>query len=223
MGWGAYSVEKGNKRSSRSYSRLFSLIILGSCCPCSPTSIHQIQRNLVAPYHKMSNSRGTSLRHSLTHSHRLLLSSALLSSPALPLPLSSNPTKPHQTPQTVPTLLLAPLSPTETSSLVHAHHIATSSPPFPTKQYLKITDTTTNEIIAYLIWVSLPPCPPSYQRYHDNDPNDPWQLVTGTKNNDSGGLSIGTKERLCSNFLYHGVRVASKIRRLRLGSRIGCG
>ena len=116
VGLGAYSVEKGSKRSSRSYSRLFSLICLGSRCPClryHPTSIHPVQRKPMAPYHEMSNSKETSLRHSLTHSHRLLLSSALLSSLPLPLPLSSKLSKPSTTPQTMPTLLLDTLDTTE--------------------------------------------------------------------------------------------------------------
>ena len=112
-------------------------------------------------------------------------------------------------------------------------HLATlaCSAPSPSKHYLKITDTSTNEIAAYAIWISIPPIapppPPPPQRCHKLDDHDPWllstsQLVTSNNSNDGNkkkkqqksGLCIGLRERLWSSCLYRGARTAATLRRL---------
>ena len=101
-------------------------------------------------------------------------------------------------------------------------HLATFaySAPTSSKYYLKITDSSTNKIAAYAIWISVPPNP---QMYRLTD-RDPWllsssQLVTINGNGNNNGLCIGVRERLWSDCLYRGARAASKLRRFRLKVR----
>lgn len=144
-------------------------------------------------------------------------------------------------------LIMSPCAQDEASTLAHTHHLATSihslssSTPSKHHHYLKVTNTSTNEITAYAIWISLTPPPPRppprrcYYHYNINEPpnvhdHDPWRLslsqlaTTAYTNDDNSGLYIGMKERLWSGCLYRAARAASQIRRFGFGLRAGqCG
>lgn len=114
---------------------------------------------------------------------------------------------------------MSPCALDDANNLAQAH-LATFaySAPAPSKHYLKITDTSTNEIAAYAIWISLPPHSRKCGKPADHDP---WllsssQLVTANNNGNSSGLCIGVRERLWSSCLYRGAKAASKLRRLGL-------
>lgn len=117
-------------------------------------------------------------------------------------------------------LIMSPCVLDDANNLAEAH-LATFaySASASSKHYLKITDTSTNEIAAYAIWISVPPperCKP--------DEHDPWQLssselVNTNNSNSKSGLCIGLRERLWSTCLYRGARVASKLRRFGLKVR----
>ena len=136
----------------------------------------------------------------------IFLAVAVCSSPSQPLP-----------PTTMP-LIMSPCAQDDTNDLAQAH-LATFaySAPSPSKHYLKVTDTSTNESAAYAIWISLPP---SHERNNPAD-HDPWllsssQLVTTDNDGGNSGLCIGIRERLWSSCLYRGARAASKFRRFGL-------
>lgn len=119
-------------------------------------------------------------------------------------------------------LIMTPCVPDDANNLAQAH-LATFaySTSGSSKHYLKITDTATNEIAAYAIWISVPP-PPPLQKSNRPDDRDPWllsssELVTASHSN--SGLCIGARERLWSTCLYRGARVASKFRRFGLKAR----
>lgn len=147
-------------------------------------------------------------------------------------------------------LIMSPCAQDEASTLAHAHHLATfirssssSSTPSKHHHYLKVTDTSTNEVAAYAIWISLyprPRLPPQrcyYYYYYNNNnktPNvhdrDPWRLslsqlaTTAYTNDEKSGLYIGIRERLWSGCLYRVARAASTIRRFGFGFTAGqCG
>ncbi len=112
-------------------------------------------------------------------------------------------------------LIMSPCALDDANDLALATSSSSSS-----KLYLKITDTSTNEIAAYAIWISVP-SPPAPQRCKPVD-RDPWLLSSSelvATNNSSSGLCIGLRERLWSTCLYRGARVASKLRRLGLKAR----
>lgn len=120
-------------------------------------------------------------------------------------------------------LVMSPCAVDDTNNLAQAHlaTFAYSAPP-PSKYYLKITDTSTNEIAAYAIWISLPATPP--QRCYNIDDQDPWllsssQLMTTDNNGKNSGLCIGLRERLWSSCLYRGARAAAKVRRFGFRAR----
>ncbi|CAF9915579.1 hypothetical protein IMSHALPRED_002645 [Imshaugia aleurites] len=124
-------------------------------------------------------------------------------------------------------LIMSPCVPSDATKLaqVHLATFAHSASPA-SKHYLKITDTATNEIAAYAIWISVPHCPPpAPQRCKPDDhDHDPWllsssQLVTRNSSDGNHGLCIGVKERFWSGCLYRGARVASKLRRFGLKAR----
>ena len=188
---------------------LFSLIDLGACYPARYFQGHSdnwIQHNLIAPYCTRSVRRGylTANPASLAVAklQRLLLASELPTSAAMPL-------------------VMSPCVRDDANDLAQAH-LATFaySASHSSKLYLKITDTSTDEVAAYAIWISVPP-PPRPQRCKDDD-RDPWLLSSSelvTTNNSNRGLCIGFRERLWSTCLYRGARVASKLRRFGLKAR----
>lgn len=119
-------------------------------------------------------------------------------------------------------LIMSPCVPDDANNLAQAH-LATfaSSASGSSKHYLKITDTSTDEIAAYAIWISVPPCPPFLQKCKPDD-RDPWLLSSSelvAASNSNSGLCIGVRERLWSTCLYRGARVASKLRRFGLKAR----
>lgn len=118
-------------------------------------------------------------------------------------------------------LIMSPCVLDDANNLAEAH-LATFaySASASSKHYLKITDTSTNEIAAYAIWISVPPPPERCKP----DEHDPWQLssselVNTNNSNSKSGLCIGLRERLWSTCLYRGARVASKLRRFGLKVR----
>ncbi|CAF9919965.1 MAG: hypothetical protein ALECFALPRED_001388 [Alectoria fallacina] len=115
-------------------------------------------------------------------------------------------------------LIMSPCVPDDANDLAQAH-LATFafSASGPSKHYLKVTDTSTNEIAAYAIWISVPPL----QKYKA-DNHDPWLLSSAelvTASNSNSGLCIGVRERLWSTCLYRGARAASKLRQFGLKAR----
>ena len=132
---------------------------------------------------------------------------------------------PKSPPSTIMPLIMSPCALDDANNLAQAH-LATFaySAPSSSKHYLKITDTSINEIAAYAIWISVPPSsPPPAHRCKPGD-RDPWllsssELVATNNSKGSNGLYIGVRERLWSTCLYRGARVASKLRRLGLKAR----
>ena len=126
-------------------------------------------------------------------------------------------------------LIMSPCVPDDANHLAQAHlaTFAYSASPS-SKHYLKITDTSTNEIAAYAIWIPVLPYPHPPQICRPDD-YDPWllsssQLVNtnnsnSSSDNNNSGLCIGLRERLWSTCLYRGARVASRLRRFGLKVR----
>lgn len=122
-------------------------------------------------------------------------------------------------------LIMSPCVLDDANNLAQAHLATFAYPASPcSKHYLKITDTSTNEIAAYAIWISVPPSPPPPPQRCKPDDHDPWllsssELVSLGNSKSKSGLCVGARERLWSSCLYRGARVASKIRRFGLKAR----
>ena len=204
-GIGAYSVEN-TKRSTQRYSRLIPSSTWARTALVYRHAFKLNPRNQIEPNLFALNYNDPVQRSNLP-SHSRLARSRRSDTTNFRSPIS-----------TAMPLIMSPCAPDESNDLIQAQFATcgySASPP--SKHYVKVTDTATDEIAAYAIWISLP-APP--QRCHKPVDRDPWllsssQLATASNGNNCG-LCIGVRERLWSSCLYRGARVASNFRRLGL-------